>query len=436
MIDDDELFKIITDQNDFDRIDPGKYLHRGSYLDRLKKMVMEKGIVIIQGPRRSGKTTLMKLLIKEMLEMDEIGPDSILYINLEDFRLSSSLEIELLQKMIRIHRERKKPSGKLMVLIDEIQNIDGFERYLRTSYDSEEEIKFVITGSNSSLLSKELGTLLTGRTNTLNLYPFSFKEFMTFKIGLDSLKGKGRDPIIMNGFLKYLKIGGIPEFLDMEDPSNREREYIDQILYRDIMARYNLRNERLLRELTRFLLTHSSSRISISQLSRTFGVSKDTVMDYLSYLEQAYIIHHLKEYNPSAKEMIRRPSKMFSLDPGLINSLMTGDRIDSGMILENVVFLHLRMSGYEIYFNIDPVNGLECDFLIKEGLKIEKAIQVTRELDDPKTFKREVNGLIAAAKRYGLKEGMLLNMRKEGSDEIDGIRIIYKIIPEMLLEMQ
>lgn len=435
MIDDDELFKIITDQNDFDRIDPGRYLHRGSYLDRLKKMVFEKGIVIIQGPRRSGKTTLMKLLIREMLEKDKIRSDSILYINLEDFRLSSSLEIELLQKMIRLHRERIRPTGKLMVLIDEIQNIDGFERYLRTSYDSEEDVKFLITGSNSSLVSKELGTLLTGRTNTLNLYPFSFKEFMRFKVGPDSLERKGRDPIIMNGFLNYLKIGGIPEFLDMEDPSSRLREYIDQVLFRDIMSRYKLRNERLLRELTRFLMAHSSSRISISQLSRTFGVSKDTIMDYLSYLEQAYLIYHMKEYFASAKEMIRRPSKMFSLDPGLVNSIMTGDRIDSGMILENVIFLHLRMFGHEIYFYIDPVNGLECDFLIKEGLDIVKAIQVTRELDDPKTFKREVTGLIAAAKRYGLKEGFLLNMRKEGSDEIEGIRIIYKIIPEALLEM-
>ena len=435
MIGDDELFKIISDQNDLSRIDPERYLHRGPYLEKLKKMVLEKGIVIIQGPRRSGKTTLMKLLIKDMLGRKELDPESVIYVNLEDFRLSSNLEIDLIFRIIDLHRERIKPTGKILVMIDEIQNIKGFEKYLRTSYDNENDIKFMITGSNSSLLSKEFGTLLTGRTNTLNLHPFSFKEFMRFKVGARSHQRIGKDPVIMNGFLKYLKFGGIPEFLEMDEPSGRQREYIDQVLFRDIMNRYKLRNERLLRELTRYLMTHSASRISISRLSRTFGVSKDTIMDYLSYLEQSYLIHQLKEYFPSAKEMIRRPPKMFSLDPGLVNSILTSDMIDSGMILENVVFLHLKMSGHEIYFNIDPVNGLECDFLIKEGLKIVKAIQVARELDDPKTFKREVNGVIAAAKRYNLKEGIILNMKKEGYVEIDGIKVIYKIIPQMLLEM-
>ncbi len=213
-----------------------------------------------------------------------------------------------------------------------------------------------------------------------------------------------RDPVVMNGFLRYLNVGGIPEFLKMEDPYERQREYIDQVLFRDIMYRYDLRNERLLREMARYLMTHSSSRISISRMNRTFGVSKNTIMDYLSYLEQAYLIHQMKEYNSSAKEMIRRPSKIYSLDPGLVNSLMTGGYIDSGMMLETVVYLHLVMSGSEVYYHIDASGGAECDFLIRKDLSIVDAIQVTGDLKDPRTFRREVNGLIKAVKRFGLKK--------------------------------
>lgn len=436
MIPDEDLLRTISDQNASIRKDPRKYLLRTSYMDRLERMDLEKGIGVLQGPRRSGKTTLMRMFIRRQIGKDSDSTGRLLYVNLEDFRLSSDLGPDLLERILVLHRERHFPQGRLTMLLDEVQVVDGFEKWLRTHYDSDHDLKFFITGSNSKLLSSELGDLLTGRTHTVRVHPFSFGDFMEYRTGSLPDVMDGSDPVVTNRFLEYLSVGGIPEFLDMTDPQERHREYVDQVLSRDIMARFDIRNQALLRDMARYLLTHSSSRSTYSSMSRTFTVSKETISDYLSFLEQSYLITLLKEHRTSAKDAIRRPAKIFALDPGIINSVITSGRPDSGMVLETVVLLHLRMAGKEVFFHTDPSGNSECDFLIREDLRIVEAIQVCRDMDEPKTFRREMKGLLNAARACGLTKGRILTMRRSGSEIIDGITIQYQRIPEFLLEIE
>ncbi|MHA1376678.1 MAG: ATP-binding protein, partial [Promethearchaeota archaeon] len=167
------LFEILREQNYWFKQPLFDYIDRKTYLKEIKKHINTKSILVIQGPRRAGKTVLLKLLIREMVK--SIDKNKILYVNLEDYRLFQHYSLELIEAIYDTYREKINPDKEVYYFIDEIQNIEGFEHYLRSQYDSEKKIKFIITGSNSKLLSKELATLLTGRTLTFEVFPFSFK---------------------------------------------------------------------------------------------------------------------------------------------------------------------------------------------------------------------------------------------------------------------
>ncbi|MHA1107325.1 MAG: ATP-binding protein [Promethearchaeota archaeon] len=170
---------ILREQNYWFKQPLFDYIDRKTYLKEIKKHINTKSILVIQGPRRAGKTVLLKLLIREMVK--SIDKNKILYVNLEDYRLFQHYSLELIEAIYDTYREKINPDKEVYYFIDEIQNIEGFEHYLRSQYDSEKKIKFIITGSNSKLLSKELATLLTGRTLTFEVFPFSFKEYLSYK---------------------------------------------------------------------------------------------------------------------------------------------------------------------------------------------------------------------------------------------------------------
>jgi predicted AAA+ superfamily ATPase len=429
MLEKNLIFEILRDQNYwFKDFSYEEYIEREQYIVKMKELLISKSITIITGPRRTGKTVLLKQTIKKMIE-EGVDREQILYLDLEDYRLYSHHSLELLSAVLETYKENINPKNNVYFFIDEIQNIEGFEHFLRTEYDrdTKAKIKFIITGSNSKLLSKELGTLLTGRTSTLNVYPFSFVEYLLYhnvKINTSSfftLESQKNE--IKQLFNKYVDFGSIPEFLDETKPYDRLNEYIENIIFKDIVVRFNIRNARLVKEMAIFLATNIARIYSINKLAKTFKCSVNTIQEYLFDLEQAYLFFYLRQYSYSYKEHIKSQSKAYCIDTGLAYATGFQFSRNHGRLLENAVFIELKRRKSDIYYHKGARTGIECDFLIKEGLHITNVIQVTESLTNPKTKKREINGLLDAAQQYGLKDGLILTDNEYVDTIQDGICI-------------
>lgn len=423
------IFEILRDQNYwFKDFTHEEYIEREHYMGKMKELLHSKSITIITGPRRTGKTVLLKQTINEMVE-DGVDREQVLYLNLEDYRLYSHHSLELLSAVLETYKENINPKKNIYFFIDEIQNIEGFEHFLRTEYDrdAKEKIKFIITGSNSKLLSKELGTLLTGRTSTLTVYPFSFREYLLYhnvKINTSSyftLESQKNE--IKQMFNKYVAFGSIPEFLDETKPYDRLNEYIENIIFKDIVVRFKIRNARLVKELAIFLATNTARTYSINKLAKTFECSVNTIQEYVFDLEQAYLFFYLRQYSYSYKEHIKTKSKAYCIDTGLACATGFHFSRNHGRLLENAVFIELKRRNSDIYYHKGARTGVECDFLIKEGMHLTNAIQVTESLANPKTQKREINGLVDAAQQYGLEDGLILTDNEYDDMVQDGICI-------------
>ena len=414
MLEKNRIFEILRDQNYwFKDVSHEDYVDRAHYMGKMKELLHSRSITIVTGPRRAGKTVLLKQVISGMMS-EGVDREQILYLNLEDYRLYSHHSLELLSVVLETYKENINPKKNIYFFIDEIQNIEGFEHFLRTEYDRDgkEKIKFIITGSNSKLLSKELGTLLTGRTSTVTVYPFSFGEYLQYydvKLDMSSyFTLEQRKNEIKQLFNKYVAFGSIPEFLDETKPYDRLNEYLENIIFKDIVVRFNIRNTRLVKELAIFLATNTAKTYSINQLSKTFKCSVNTIQEYLFNLEQAYLFFYLKQYSYSYKEQVTTQSKAYCIDTGLASATGFQFSKNNGRLIENSVFIELKRRGHDIYYHKNAKTGVECDFLIKEGMHVTNAIQVTESLVNQDTRKREINGLLNAAQQYGLSAGLIL----------------------------
>ena len=416
MIKKSDLFRVLREQNFWYKESDFTYINRNQYLNQIKTHLNTKSILVLQGPRRSGKTVLLKLFIHDIMKKEDRF--SILYVNLEDYRLVPYYSLELLEKIYDVFKTRINPNGKTFYLIDEIQNIKGFEHFLRTKYDNEENIKFIITGSNSKLLSKELASLLTGRTLKFEVLPFSFKEYLDYhNIQIDNFSYyalEEKEHEIKNLFNRFVREGAIPEYLD-NPIKERLEEYFESILLKDIIERYKLRNVKLMKDLGIYLLSNVSSLTSYNSLSKTFDVSINTIKDYLIYLETAYLFFRVKRFSFSYKNHIKAPAKLYCIDNGLANLVSFKFSENRGKLFENLVFLELNREKFEIYYHRDKT---ECDFILKDKLEIFACIQVTGNMSNRHTKEREIRGLKNALKEFNLKKGLILT-----EDVYDNIRI-------------
>jgi uncharacterized protein len=347
--------------------------------------------LIISGIRRCGKSTLLQQLLKKK-QMQTI------YINFDDSRLYD-FEIPDFQKLDAIIHE----SGKEILMFDEIQIIKGWERYVRQKLD--ENFKVFVTGSNASLLSKELGTSLTGRHITKELFPFSYNEFCRFK-------HKERD---INSLKEYMLLGGFPEYLKT---SYEEilADLLDDILIRDIAIRYGIKDTRGLKRLTIYLLSNIGNLTSANKLKEPSGInSATTILEYISHLEQSYLIKLVPMFDYSLKKQTINPKKIYAIDMGLVSANVSKLKEDDGHKLENMVYNALRFNCKEIYYH--KGNG-ECDFITIEKGAITNAIQVCLQLDADNRA-REFNGLMDAMKTYNLDEGTIVTLNQKDSFQIE-----------------
>lgn len=355
--------------------------------------------LIVSGVRRCGKSTLLHQLLKKKHTES-------LYINFDDPRLYD-FEISDFQKLDQLITE----VGNRVLMFDEIQIIKGWERYVRQKLD--ENFKVFVTGSNASLLSKELGTSLTGRHITSELFPFSFKEFCRFK-DIEPNEHATKE---------YMQLGGFPEYL--KNPIEEIlANLLDDILIRDIAVRYGIKDIRGLKRLTVFLLSNIGNLTSANKLREPAGInSTTTILEYLSHLEQSYLVSLVPMFDYSLKKQTINPKKIYAIDMGLVTSNVNRIKGDEGHKLENMVYNTLRLRYKDIYYHR---RDNECDFITLEKGAITQAIQVCMELNADNQS-REFDGLIDALKFYKLTEGYIITLNQEDVFQIENLKI--KVIP-------
>ena len=340
---------------------------------------------IISGIRRCGKSTLLA----QMLQKDA---DNVFFINFEDPRLFD-FERNDFERLDRVIAE----SGCSTIFFDEIQIIPEWERYVRQKLD--EKFRVVVTGSNASLLSSELGTKLTGRNLPKELFPFSFEEFCRFTQKTPSEETANN----------YLHLGGFPEYLATRNEEVLQRLLVD-ILTRDIAVRYGIRDFRTLQRLTLYLLTNVGKLISGNKLKKQFEVgATSTILEYLSHLETSYLLFFVPKFSYSLKKQDINPRKVYAIDTGLVRANSLSFSEDIRQKFENLVYLNLRRKSDEIYYFSEKN---ECDFVAFKNGKITGCIQACYELNND-NLQREINGLSEALVFFNLQEGTIVTRNQK-----------------------
>lgn len=412
---------------------------RKSYVDKLLKFVKTDKIISIVGVRRSGKTTLMKQMAKLLME-SSTDRNNFLMVNFEEPEFEGA-DVSLLQRIYEAYLEIVKPSRKPFVFLDEIQNVNGWERFVR-SLNERKDAFMTISGSSSKLLSEELATVLTGRQVYFEVFPLSFKEFLSF----EKMEIGGVKDILLNSlkikrlFREYMEVGGFPEIVLNKDPDFRMRtlrSYYEDIASRDVIQRFKVKKSDKLKILARFYLTNISSPISFNKTSGFVQLPTETVRRFSSYLETANLIFFIRRFSWSVKEQENSPRKVYSVDAGMSNTVGFRFRENLGKVAENLVAVELRRRqaqnpNLEAFYWRDH-GQREVDFVVKEGLKVRELIQVCWDVGDRETKRREVKALVKAMKEFRLKEGLVLTGDFEGEEKVDGRRILYKPLWKWLL---
>lgn len=403
-------------------------------LAKAADMVRQKEIHVITGVRRSGKSTLMRLIVRYLIQEEKVPRENILYLNFEDDRFAE-FKTHDFQTLYEAYLEVEAPSGRKYFFLDEIQNLPDWHRWLNRLYEFE-DVKLFVTGSNSSMMKGEAAMSLTGRNRVVTLYPFSFREYATACnvtwTERDLLTGEGKAKL-SRLFGRYVQEGGFPETVRQQDPDIL-RHYFGDIVYRDIVARYGLRNVREIRELALYLASNLSCLASYKKLKDTIAVnSLTTIKNYLGYFEDVYLFFPLNLFDYSLKRQMYNPAKLYCVDHALAVAMAFKFSADSGRILENIVFGELKRRGCDVYYWKDK-SGKEVDFLIRQGQVITAALQVCQDINTGETRKREISGALAAAAAFGLTEATILTADSEGEEIHNGIRIIYEPVWRWLVQ--
>jgi predicted AAA+ superfamily ATPase len=396
------LKQVILDQQEI-RL-PDNFVQRFIY-DDIVALRKNRQIIVITGIRRCGKSTLLQEIRRQSEEFAyyiNFDDDRLVKFQLEDFQTLLELFIELygLQKTF---------------YFDEIQNIPGWERFVRRLHDQDNKV--YITGSNAAMFSEELGTRLTGRYIPIEMYPFSFKEYVNHQQP-DLLKVT-KLTTIQKGQLKHLfshfsMYGGIPDFLLYQQESFLQALY-KSILYRDIIVRYKV-SEKAVKELVFYLASNIGRETTYNSLKTMLGLgSASTVSDYCNYLEESFLCFFINRYAHSLKRQLHYAKKVYFIDQSLVKAVGFRVSQDEGGLLENVVFIELKRRGKEIYFHKEKK---ECDFLIREGTRIVKAIQVCLQMESEAIKKREIAGLLEAMETYHLEDGCIITGSTQGTETI------------------
>jgi len=350
-------------------------------------------VTIITGIRRCGKSTLMHQLMEGL-------NGEFAYFNFEDPRVFG-FDVNDFVKLENVFGNQQ------VYFFDEIQNIENWELFIRKLHDQGKTV--CITGSNASLLSKELGTRLTGRHLQKELFPFDYAEFCAYLVMEKNIESLDR----------YLELGGFPSYL-----KNGQLVYLQQlfrdILYRDIIVRHGVRNAKIIEGIALYLISNVGKEFSLNGIKKTFDVgSANSVADYVAWFEDSYLLFTLPRFSWSLKSIAVNPKKVYTIDSGFAQANSLSFSEDKGRLFENMIYLKLRREGKELYYFREKG---ECDFVVKEQQQVTTLIQACYELH-PDNLQRELNGLKEAMDFFGLDHGTIVTRNQNDEFILDGKNI-------------
>lgn len=388
MLRQEEIARVIDSQQEYFQ---GK--DQGLIRESLSKIpIVESYATIITGLRRCGKSTLLLQLMNQKNQ-------NTIYLNFEDIRLIAFEPSDF----PRLYSEIKQRAVQV-IFFDEVQLIEKWEIFVNQLL--REGFFVFVTGSNASLLSGELGTHLTGRHLSMELFPFSYQEFISFTssaVSYESLEA-------------YLKIGGIPEFVKSKNELIIAA-LLDDILVKDIAVRHGIRDIASLKQLALYLLSNLGVPTSANKLVGMFGIkSAVTILDFFSYFQNSYLMDFVPQFSYSLKAQNRNPKKVYALDLGLATAVSTSFSENIGRKLENLIYLHLRRKYNPIHYFTEKG---ECDFVVSEKGKITHAIQVCYQISD-ENFSREYKGLLQALDFFNLEIGWIVTANQRDRFEESG----------------
>ena len=423
MMNDSQLIEVLEYWNFWNQ-DRHTGVYRKAYTDELYRQRALKEASVVTGVRRAGKSTI---LLQVLIKLIDTGTprQNILYINFEEPTFIPYLEIEFLLRIHDLYLERFNPKGRTYIVLDEVQLVPGWERFVRGLYDRERNIKFYITGSSSRLLSKEYGASLTGRFVSNEIFPLSFQEFLGFKNRenlIDKSQGKG-SPALRNFFNEYIRFGGFPQVVLTEKEKDRMqilKDYYTAVIEKDIVQRYEVRDIKKLKEFCLNLYANVAAHFSGYQAEKKQKISQPTANKFLEYAREVFLVQTTDYFSYSFTEQKSNPYKVYAIDPGLYNAVSFRFSENIGRLFENVVYLALRRKGKDIFY---WKGKGEVDFLIRKGTRIDKLINVCWDLNE-NNEKRELSGLCEAMDRFDVADAEIIISGYDDRVDFKGKKIV------------
>jgi len=402
-------------------------------------------IIAITGPRRSGKTFYLYLLVKKLIAKGVLR-ERVVYINFDDPRLlpANARDIEdILESYRELYPELRNKVN--FIFFDEIQNVTEWEIGIRRIHDTK-KFNIFLTGSSSKLLSKEISTHLRGRAVNFEVFPFSFREILKVKgIKLDKNIVYSQKRFSINKFLRaYLEMGGFPEIVLEKNVNLKMRilkEYIETMFFKDLVERYNIKNQPIIRELIKYLSANTAKLFSLNAfykwIKQTYPVTKRTLINYTAALEDIGLFFLIRKFSYSLKEQAQTPRKCYIVDNGFSNVYGFRFTENTGRILENTVFLELKHRQAK-----DPLMNIfywqdyakrEVDFVVTRGKNIKALIQVCANVDDFRTKERETTALLKASGEVKCGDLMVITFDYEKEEKIKNKKVVFKPLWKWLI---
>ena len=430
-----ELIAILQDWN-FWRKELDTGVTRRSYLGHLKKLLGTNQVLTITGPRRAGKSFLMRQAAKD-LTAEGVESSNVLMVNFEDPRFAE-LDVKLLEQIYETYLEFLAPKGQAYLFLDEVQEIDGWEKWVRYMHELK-KAKLVVSGSNAKLLSKELGTLLTGRHLDLTVFLLSFREFLEFNhVAVDdALSVLGKQPEIKGLLRRYLEFGSFPEVALSEQKKDILLSYFEDLVNKDLLRRFHIRKPQELKALVKYYLSNTATLTTFNSMEKFLKISSSTIERFSSYLEQVYLVFFLKRFSFKVREQEKNPKKVYAIDTGLSNAVGFRFSENMGKLAENVVFLELKRRQalnpeVELYYWKD-VHHREVDFVVKEGMRVAQLIQVCWNVDDAQTKERELRSLVKAMNELKVDDALVVTEDYEAEEAFKGKSVVFAPLWKWLL---
>ncbi|NJE62062.1 ATP-binding protein [Thermococcus sp. 21S7] len=396
---------------------------------RVPEEISVNKVITIIGPRRTGKTFY---LLQKFSKLRKAGKAAVFF-PLDDDRIYPPT-LDDLSTLVKVFYELFPDAERKYLFLDEIQNVPNWELFVKRAVERD-GFKVYLAGSSSKLLSKEIATALRGRTLTFEMFPFSFREFLLAKGFSPGKYLSTREEARVKAMLKeYLAFGGFPEVVLLEDSFLKRKtlsEYVDVMLYRDVVERHNVKNLRAIRMFLKLLMTSFAKEFSINKTARYMrgmgiDVSRNTLYSYFDYFEEAYVIFPLRKFSYNMKEIEKSLPKIYVVDTGLINAYSPRSGESIGRLMENAVFLELRRQEKELYYFKDE-RGREVDFLVKDGNDVSELIQVSYSIEESTTFEREASALLIASEKFDCENLTVINWDMDDLIDVEGKKI--RLIP-------